>query len=49
MDHVCEEKEEKSYRTLLEYIKSIKYGTVVAVIQDGKIIQIEKNEKIRLV
>jgi hypothetical protein len=27
---------------------SIKYGTITLVIQDGKVIQIEKNEKVRL-
>jgi len=31
-----------------EMIETIKYGTVSVVIQDGKIVQIEKNEKIRL-
>ena len=30
------------------YIESIKYGSVNIIIQDGKIIQIDKNEKIRL-
>jgi len=31
-----------------EYIKSIKYGMVTVIIQDGKVIQIEKTEKERL-
>ena len=36
-------------KTQLEAIlKTIKFGSVTLVIQDGKIIQIEKNEKIRL-
>ncbi len=30
------------------YIESIKYGSVNIIIQDGKIIQIDKSEKIRL-
>ncbi len=29
-------------------IETLKYGTVTLVIQDGIVIQIEKNEKIRL-
>ncbi|HBQ85573.1 MAG TPA: DUF2292 domain-containing protein [Syntrophomonas sp.] len=30
-------------------IKGILYGSITLIIQDGKVIQIEKNEKIRLV
>ena len=29
-------------------LRSIRFGTVTLVIQDGQIIQIDKNEKIRL-
>ncbi|KAF0219067.1 MAG: hypothetical protein FD174_2153 [Geobacteraceae bacterium] len=29
-------------------LRDIRYGTVTLVIQDGKVIQIDKNEKIRL-
>jgi hypothetical protein len=42
----------KSDKTPLEMISKlvggIKYGTVTVVIQDGKVIQIESNEKFRL-
>ncbi|AMO86266.1 hypothetical protein B857_01351 [Solibacillus isronensis B3W22] len=31
-----------------ETVASVKYGTVTLVIQDGHVVQIEKNEKIRL-
>ena len=31
-----------------EYIESVKYGSINIIIQDGKIIQMDKNEKIRL-
>lgn len=34
---------------LEEILQKMKYGSVTLVIQDGKVIQIEKNEKIRLV
>ncbi|WP_275695458.1 YezD family protein [Ferdinandcohnia quinoae] len=37
---------------LLEHLErmleSIKYGSITLVVQDGKIVQIEKNEKVRL-
>ena len=33
---------------ILEYVKDLKYGSVTLVVQDSKIVQIEKNEKIRL-
>lgn len=31
-----------------EFIETIKFGSVNIIIQDGKIIQIDKSEKIRL-
>ena len=37
------------YHQILEYlVKDIKYGNVLLIIQDGKVIQIDKTEKIRL-
>ncbi|MFV0529361.1 MAG: YezD family protein [Lachnospiraceae bacterium] len=36
------------YQKVMDAISSIKYGFVTVVIQDGKIVQIEKNEKERL-
>ncbi|MDP4094182.1 MAG: YezD family protein [Bacillota bacterium] len=39
---------EKDLNRLIEMIKTVGYGSVTLVIQDGKVIQIEKNEKIRL-
>ncbi len=33
---------------LLDLIKTVKYGSVTLVIQDGRVIQIDKNEKMRL-
>ena len=44
----CEKLEGEDIRLLLEYIKKIRYGSVTVNIQDGKIVQIEKSEKIRL-
>ena len=40
--------EEENIRLLLDYINKIKYGSVTVNIQDGKIVQIEKSEKIRI-
>ncbi|QNU68589.1 YezD family protein [Ruminiclostridium herbifermentans] len=40
--------EEENIKLLLDYINKIKYGSVTVNIQDGKIVQIEKNEKIRI-
>jgi hypothetical protein len=31
-----------------EFVKTIGYGSVTLIIQDGKLIQLEKNEKVRL-
>ena len=39
---------EEELRKIKEFIETIKYGSVNIIIQDGKIIQIDKNEKIRI-
>lgn len=39
---------EETLAQIKEYIESVKYGSINIIIQDGKIIQIDKNEKIRL-
>jgi hypothetical protein len=36
-------------RLILQAIREIRYGSVQVVIQDSKVVQIEKVEKIRLV
>jgi hypothetical protein len=35
-------------KKIIELLETIQYGSVTIIIQDGKILQIEKNEKIRL-
>ena len=40
---------EENLKKLLEMLKIVKYGSVTLVIQDGVVVQIEKNEKVRLV
>lgn len=29
-------------------LKSVRFGTITLVVQDGKVIQVDKNEKIRI-
>jgi hypothetical protein len=41
--------DEKSLKELNLVLSSLKHGSVTLVIQNGKVVQIEKNEKIRLV
>lgn len=33
---------------LIKIIHTVKHGSVTVIIQDGKIVQIEKNEKVRI-
>lgn len=35
-------------RVVRDTLKSIRFGTVTLVIQDGRVIQVDKNEKIRM-
>ncbi len=39
---------EEVIETIKSMVESVKFGTVTLIIQDGYIVQIEKNEKIRL-
>lgn len=40
---------EENLNKLLESLKVVKYGSVTLVIQDGVVVQIERNEKMRIV
>lgn len=40
---------EESLNKLIEILKYIEYGSVTLVIQDGVVVRIEKNEKVRIV
>ncbi|MDR2615859.1 MAG: YezD family protein [Oscillospiraceae bacterium] len=33
---------------VFEYLRDVRYGTVTIIIQDGKVVQIDKLEKLRL-
>jgi len=39
---------EQDLKKLLDLIETVRYGSITLVIQDGTVIQIERNEKIRL-
>lgn len=39
---------DKVRELLVKALNSIKYGTVTLIIQDGKIVQVESSEKIRV-
>ncbi len=38
----------KELDKIKELIESIKFGSVTVIVQDGKVVQIEKHEKLRL-
>ena len=39
---------EKDLETIVKFIESVKFGSISIIIQDGRIVQIEKNEKVRV-
>jgi hypothetical protein len=43
-----EELLEPVFAQLKKLLTDLKFGSITLVVQDGKIIQIEKNEKVRL-
>lgn len=52
MENVKEKKSEaneKAFQKLREEVEKIEYGSVTAVIHDGKIVQLDTNKKTRLV
>ncbi len=48
MVNKLEKEHEQVFLKLQEMLKDIKFGSITLVVQDGKVIQIEKNEKHRL-
>ncbi|CAH0152380.1 hypothetical protein SRABI96_00746 [Peribacillus sp. Bi96] len=39
---------EEIFERLQEMLQSMKYGSITLIVQDGKIIQMERNEKLRI-
>lgn len=49
MENIPYKEQDDDYLEMIrKFISNIKYGTVSIIIQDGKIVQIEKNEKYRI-
>lgn len=48
MAEILQHELQKITDQILQYIQQVQYGSVTIVIQDGKVVQIEKNEKMRL-
>ena len=48
-DRIYKTISEENFHRLLDLIEDVQFGTITLVIQDRKVIQIDKNEKIRLV
>lgn len=39
---------EEIFERLQEMLKTMKYGSITLIVQDGKVIQMERNEKMRI-
>jgi hypothetical protein len=48
-EHQHKELSDADLKRISEIAAAIKFGSVTLIIQDGRIVQIEKNEKIRLI
>ncbi|HSH25106.1 MAG TPA: YezD family protein [Massilibacterium sp.] len=42
------ENRQEVYLAVEKMLDSLRFGTITLVVQDGKVIQIEKNEKVRI-
>ncbi len=36
------------HQQISEMLKNMKFGSITIIVQDGKVIQLEKNEKLRI-
>jgi len=48
-DRILNSISDDNFDRLLDLIEDVQYGTITLIIQDSKVIQIDKNEKIRLI
>ena len=48
MSKFDELKRESYLKIIDDLVKEMKYGTITVIVQDGKVIQIDKTDKIRL-
>jgi len=44
-----ERRDKELDKRVIEALEEIRYGTLTLVVQDGKVIQIDKSQKIRLI
>jgi hypothetical protein len=47
LEHLSEE-EREVLRQVIEVLRRIQFGTILLIVQDGKVVQIEMAEKFRL-
>jgi len=47
-DGVTDAISEKNLKLVFKYLQEIKFGTITLIIQDNKVVQVEKLEKIRM-
>lgn len=49
---MADQNNQKAFEEVFENVKSMlktmKFGSITVVVQDGKVVQLEKNEKVRL-
>jgi hypothetical protein len=48
-DNILKSISKENLNMVLCMLKIIKYGSITLVVQDGKVIQVEKKEKVRLI
>jgi hypothetical protein len=36
------------WKHVVQMLETMKYGSVTLIVQDGKVVQLEKNEKVRI-
>ncbi len=41
-------KKQELMKQLDEMLQSLAYGSITIIVQDGKVVQLEKNEKVRI-
>jgi hypothetical protein len=47
-EHDREHADQEYLDILKQMVKEVKYGQIVIVVQDGKVVQIEQNKKVRI-
>ncbi|MFC3886740.1 YezD family protein [Bacillus songklensis] len=45
---VKQENIDEVWKNVVKMLETMKYGSITLVVQDGKVVQLEKNEKVRI-